>query len=68
MKNLKNQLTKEEMRKIAGGVGQAYLWQCQDTATSGFFNICSDINPATKCGEYYCYVTATTCPRFVGCP
>jgi len=70
MKKLMKPLTRAEMRTVTGGVGQKYIWHCQDTPTSGFMiaGTCSDSNPAVFCGEYSCINSGVTCSGGEFCP
>jgi hypothetical protein len=63
-------LTREEMKKVSGGVGMKYIWHCQDTASSPFMTAgtCSSGDPAVYCGEYSCINSGVTCTGGEYCP
>ena len=63
-------LSRAEMKKVSGGVGQLYVWHCQDYAGGPYISVaCSSGDPAGRpnCPEYACINTGVTCTTATGC-
>ena len=69
MKNLPKKLSREEMKKIAGGTNK-FIWACYSGGTF-LANVCSLTNPsdpANHCSGLTCTNTGVTCAGPFLCP
>jgi hypothetical protein len=67
MKDQKS-LSRDEMKKVVGGTGKLFYYNCSYTAGGPEFSNCVDHNPTTDCGYYQCTDTGAVCTLPVECP
>jgi bacteriocin-like protein len=66
MKNLPKKLSKEEMKKISGGVNKT-LWDCYENGRY-IGGSCSSGDPSSLCPGLTCTNTGVSCTLPFGCP